>query len=136
MSENKVPAYPWYPRDFAADEPVQLMSLEEEGAYRRLLDHQWLHGSIPDDISSLAKICKNIPVRRMKKIWSSIEGCFSPTDEPARLQNRKLERIRLDRSRFIQQQRESGSRGGHKRWDNERKQRGPKVAGPPAFTTA
>jgi uncharacterized protein YdaU (DUF1376 family) len=112
---------PWYPRDFAADEPVQLMSLAEEGAYRRLLDHQWLHGSIPGDIPSLARICKNIPVREMRKIWGGIEPLFSRMPgQPPRLQNGKLERVRRQRQEFIDHQREAGSRGGKARWEKER----------------
>ena len=87
-------------RDFAADEPVILMSLEEEGAYRRLLDHQWSHGSIPDDMKQLAAICKGASVARMKSIWAAVSPCFMPADEPGRLVNQRLERVRQEAERF------------------------------------
>jgi uncharacterized protein YdaU (DUF1376 family) len=117
VTDNKAPAYPWYPRDFAADEPVQLMSLSEEGAYRRLLDHQWLHGSVPGDIPSLARICKNVPVKEMRKMWPALEGCFTRMEgQPPRLQNRRLERVRQERKAYLDKQVESGKRGAAARW--------------------
>lgn len=114
---NKAPAYPWYPRDFAADEPVQLMTLTEEGAYRRLLDHQWLHGSIPGEMSQLARICKNIPVREMTKLWRALDHCFSRMEgQPPRFQNRRLERVRQERREYRDKQSASGKLGAEAAW--------------------
>lgn len=122
---NKAPSLPWYPRDFTADEPVQLMSLAEEGAYRRLLDHQWLHGSIPGELGQLAAICKNVAVREMRKMWPKIEPCFEKMPGlPPRLRNRKLERVRAEREAFMSQAREAGSLGGKRRWEKERAKQG------------
>ena len=115
--DNKDPSYPWYPRDHAADEVVQLMSLGQECAYRRLLDHQWLHGSIPSDLGQLARVCKNISLREMRKIWPGIAQCFvSVPDEPGRLQNRRLERIRNERKEHRAKQVEGGKKGAQTRW--------------------
>lgn len=118
--DNKDPSYPWYPRDFANDEPVQLMSLEAEGAYHRLLDHQWLNGSIPADIGQLAAICKRISTRTMRKLWPSIAPLFVPftpeAGHPDRLYNRKLERIRAERSEYRAKLSEAGKRGADTRW--------------------
>jgi uncharacterized protein YdaU (DUF1376 family) len=120
MSKTKAPAYQWYPRDFAADEPVILMSLEEEGAYRRLLDHQWSHGSVPADISQIAIICKNAPVARMRRMWGAIARCFEPLDgDPERLVNRRLERVRQEAERFRDTRSESGRLGAEKRWGKQ-----------------
>lgn len=116
MSKVKAPAYQWYPRDFAADEPVILMTLEEEGAYRRLLDHQWLHGSIPDDIKALATICKGVSVARMKSIWAAVGPCFMPADQPGRLVNQRLERARVDLDEFREDRRINGKLGADRRW--------------------
>lgn len=145
MTENKPPAYTWYPRDFAADEPVQLMSLAEEGAYRRLLDHQWLHGSIPGDVESLARICKNTPVKEMRKIWAKIEPCFIRMEgQPPRYQNRRLERVRNERKSFINKQSENGKKGAEARWKGKHGDGGanggampsPVATESPAFATA
>jgi uncharacterized protein YdaU (DUF1376 family) len=117
VTDNKDPSYPWYPRDFAADEPVQLMTLAAEGAYRRLLDHQWLHGSVPGELTQMARICKNITVREMQKIWPSIEGCFTRMEgQPPRLQNRRMERVRTERQEFREKQSANGKRGAEARW--------------------
>jgi uncharacterized protein YdaU (DUF1376 family) len=114
--ENKPPSYPWYPRDFAMDEPVQMMTLEEEGAYRRLLDHQWLHGSIPADVAQLARICKNVPPAKMRKLWGAIAPLFVADADGLRYRNRKLERVRQEREEYRQRQSEAGRRGARQRW--------------------
>jgi uncharacterized protein YdaU (DUF1376 family) len=116
VTENKTPSYPWYPRDFAGDEPVQLMTLEEEGAYRRLLDHQSLHGTIPSDPVQLAKICKNLSVPRMRKLWGAITPCFVPADEEGRLYNRKLQRVLEERRAYLEKKSQAGKAGAEAAW--------------------
>lgn len=113
----KRPAYQWYPRDFPEDEHVKLMSLAEEGAYRRLLDHQWLHESIPADPGQLARVCKNTPLRTFQKMWPAIAPCFVATDDdPTRLINRRLERVRQEADEYHAHQSASGKRGAAARW--------------------
>ena len=53
---NKSPAFQWYPKDILASARVQMMTLAEEGAYRRLLDFCWLNGSIPNDAGKVARL--------------------------------------------------------------------------------
>jgi uncharacterized protein YdaU (DUF1376 family) len=116
------PSYPWYPRDFMADEPVMLMTLEQEGAYRRLLDHQWLHGSIPVDLKQLAVICKGVTASKMKALWAGIAECFVVVpDDDARLVNERLERVREEYVKFRTGKSEAGSKGNEVRWKNHRK---------------
>ena len=118
--ETKAPAYQWYARDFEADEAVKLMTLEEEGAYRRLLDHQWLHGSIPADLKAIAAICKNMPARRMKAMWAAISPCFHPVaGDATRLQNRRMERDRIKAQEFRDEQSKKGKHGATERWKRE-----------------
>lgn len=112
------PYYAWYPRDFALNERVAAMTLEEEGAYRRLLDHQWLHGSIPADLGAIAAICKNISASRMKKLWVRLEPCFSVMAwDPTRLTNRRLELERAITEEKLARQVERGKRGAAIRWN-------------------
>lgn len=54
--DNKSPAYQWYPKDILASARVQMMSLAEEGAYRRLLDYCWINGSVPNDSAKAARL--------------------------------------------------------------------------------
>ncbi len=55
MSETeKSPAFQWYPKDDLSSMRVTMMTLEEEGAYRRAMNYCWLHGFIPADTRKLA----------------------------------------------------------------------------------
>jgi len=45
----KSPSFQFYPRDWLGSQRVQMMTLEEEGVYIRLLCFCWTHGSIPAD---------------------------------------------------------------------------------------
>jgi uncharacterized protein YdaU (DUF1376 family) len=118
VSAEKKPWYPWYPRNFLADEQVLVMTLEQEGVYRRLLDHQWLHGSIPSELPALAAICKGIPVASMRKLWEAVKGCF-PVEVDGRLQNGKLGRVRTEADRLAEMHRQRGVQGAKKRWSKD-----------------
>ena len=77
MSDKvKAPAYLWYPKDYLADANTVLMTLEEEGAYRRLLDYCWLEGSIPGDMRAMGRLCKGLNADEMSEVWKAIEPCF------------------------------------------------------------
>jgi uncharacterized protein YdaU (DUF1376 family) len=107
MSGNgKAPAYLWYPKDYLADANTVLMTLEQEGAYRRLLDYCWLEGSIPNDMEELGRLCKGLNPDKMRKVWKAIEPCF-------RKRGGKWVHPRLDVERKKQKaNREAKSRAG------------------------
>jgi uncharacterized protein YdaU (DUF1376 family) len=52
----KSPAFQFYVTDYLGSQRVQMLSLEEEGAYIRLLAFCWQHGSIPSDPKQTAKL--------------------------------------------------------------------------------
>lgn len=54
--EVKSPAFQFYPSEWLSSQRVSLMTLEEEGAYIRLLCYCWQHGSIPVDTEKCAKL--------------------------------------------------------------------------------
>ena len=56
MSKKKAPAFQFYPGDWLGSQRVTLMSLEEEGAYIRLLSYCWQHGSIPREPEKIARL--------------------------------------------------------------------------------
>lgn len=104
---------PFYVKEFLADEAVQLMGLDEVGAYTLLLLHQWTHGSIPTDLASLGKICKNTKAGPMRRIWKAMADKFPPSSaDPNRRQNLKLERVREEQEAFLENRRVSGKAGG------------------------
>lgn len=53
---NKSPAFQFYPSDWLGSQRVSLMTLEEEGAYIRLLAYCWRHGSLPADPEAVARL--------------------------------------------------------------------------------
>lgn len=52
----KRPAFQFYPADYLGSQRVALMTLEEEGAYVRLLCYCWQHGSIPANPEQIARL--------------------------------------------------------------------------------
>lgn len=91
--------------------------MEQEGAFGRLLRHQWREGSIPADVASLAVICR-VPAAKMARVWAGrLASCFEPiTGQPERLVNGKVELVRLGQQAFHERQSEAGQRGNRKRW--------------------
>ena len=113
---RKAPSYPWYVRDYAEDEAVKLMTYEQEGVYRRLLDHQWFHGGLPGDVRQVASLVPKVTFQRfLKVIWPSMVGKFSRAPD-GRLVNPKLERVRVDVAEFKRKKSEAGKRGASVRW--------------------
>jgi uncharacterized protein YdaU (DUF1376 family) len=61
---SKSPAFQFYPDDYLGDDAVELMTLEQQGAYMRLLCHAWKQdepGVIPDDdrwLAGVTRLCK------------------------------------------------------------------------------
>ena len=113
----KAPAFQWYPKDYLTDENVVLMTLEEEGAYRRLMDYCWLQGSLPNDMKALAAMCKNVTPERMAELFFAIGRCFT-------LANGRLYHPRLEREKQAQLERreakqKAGKKGAKARWGNK-----------------
>lgn len=52
----KSPAYQRYSKDYLSSIRVQMMSLEEEGAYNRLIEYCWLNGWIPSDAQKVVRL--------------------------------------------------------------------------------
>jgi uncharacterized protein YdaU (DUF1376 family) len=98
MASEKAPAYQWYPSDFESDEAVKLMTYEQEGIYRRLLDHQSLHGSIPADVRQIAMLCPKVSQKRFLALWAGMSGKFSMSG--GRLLNLKLEKVKANTAKF------------------------------------
>lgn len=114
MASEKAPAYQWYPKDYELDEAVKLMTYEEEGIYRRLLDHQALHGSIPADPRQIAMLVPKVSLKRFLTLWPHIAGKFSGSN--GRLVNGKLERVKAETAAYKKKQAENGAKGAAIRW--------------------
>lgn len=103
----KSPAFQFYAAEYLADEDVQLMSLEEEGCYIRLLAYCWREGSIPSDLDKLSRLCKGASTTAVRVVT----GCFKQdATDSTRLLHKRLE-VEREKQR---QWREKSSRGGLK----------------------
>jgi uncharacterized protein YdaU (DUF1376 family) len=72
----KRPWFPLYVADWMLD--TEHMTLEEQGAYFRLLCHQWIHGSIPLSEQGLKRILR-VDVRSVRRLWETLRAYFAPT---------------------------------------------------------
>lgn len=116
MAKDKAPAYQWYPKDARTDERFVLMSYEQQGIFRALLDHQWLEGSIPADVEALARLLK-MSRAAFVRLWPAIEPCFSGVSgQHDRMINGRLERQRRDQEAFAESAASRGAKGAAKRW--------------------
>lgn len=108
------PAFQFYPKDFLGDGDQAGMSLQETGAYARLMCYEWnAHGAgIPDDCTRAANMV-HAPIGAMRKMWPAIRSCFiaHPT-EPGRLVHPRLEKERQKQDAFRRRQSDKGKRGG------------------------
>lgn len=113
--KDRLGGYTWWPTDYQADEHVRMMTYEQEGIYRALLDHAWLHGSIPADMTTLVKLLgKGLSARRFAVLWPGIAPCWQPGAD-GRLVNGRLERERADLMAFRAERSESGRKGAASR---------------------
>lgn len=86
--------YKWLWRDWRSNRRVQKMHYIARGFYRELLDEQFIEGSIPDDIDSLADIC-GCPRAVMQEYWPEIAPHFERGDDGS-LRHPKMESVRTE----------------------------------------
>lgn len=100
---NKSPAFQWYPKDILASARVQMMSLSEECAYRRLLDFCWINGSVPADAARAARLVgKGCTVEVVKIALEMFET--DPNDETKLIHDRlEVERIKQESNSKVRQ---------------------------------
>ena len=109
MNENKktrkAPAFQFYADDFLAG--TLEMSQEEVGQFIRLLCHQWNRGSIPVETEKQQRLtggCVSVDVLAKFRLC-----------EDGLLRNQRLEAVRSERDRFLQQQSEKGRKSAESR---------------------
>jgi uncharacterized protein YdaU (DUF1376 family) len=108
---HKTPAYQFYAKEWLVD--TARLPLDVQGAYLRLLCHQWEEGSIPGDDGELARML-SLSAARFRKVWSKLEGFFPATTDGRA--NPKLEEVRASqidlRGRLVAY----GLKGAEARW--------------------
>jgi len=68
--------WPVSPADYLSDENVVAMTIEQEGMYWRLMMHCWVEGAIPKNAEGISKICKNMPIKKVRSNWKKIKVCW------------------------------------------------------------
>jgi len=106
------PAFQLYPKDFLAS--TAHMTLEEVGAYFRLLCYAWENGSIPRERSRQAAMISTTP-DHMEELWGEVGKKFKPM-EGRGLINVRLEKTRIEQLAFREERSRSGSKGAASRW--------------------
>lgn len=102
---RKAPAFQFYADDFLAG--TLEMSQEEVGQFIRLLCHQWNRGSIPVETEKQQRLtggCVSVDVLAKFRLC-----------EDGQLRNDRLESVRSERDRFLQQQSEKGRKSAESR---------------------
>lgn len=118
MAKESSPAFQFYPREFEGDVNVQAMTLEERGAYGKLINICWFELRIPKDIDRLARIL-NITRRRMEKIWPALEPCFKQDRRKGwedYLIHPRLEKERRKQRKYRKGQSKRGKAGADSRY--------------------
>lgn len=111
---EKSPAYQFYPKDILTDGKYLMMSWEQRGIYRHLIDLQWLGGSLPENPVDIAKMIAYPEKEFLVSIWQNLEEAF-PLNNGKRM-NPKLELIRKKLNSFKKNQSKSGKEGALRRW--------------------
>jgi uncharacterized protein YdaU (DUF1376 family) len=108
----KVPAFQFYAADYLADEHVQLMSLEEEGAYIRALAYCWREGSIPADPEALSRLLKGGSTTLVRVVQARFK---QHPEFPDRMVHPRLEEERQKQKNWRVKSAEGGKQSAAKR---------------------
>ncbi len=109
---TRAPAFQFYPKEFLSSSKVMAMSALERGAYITLLCVQWLDGSLPNDLSALARLT-GISKQQFLKIWPiNLGRCF--VLKHGRYLNLRLESERTKQAEFRQKQHDAAASRWHK----------------------
>lgn len=115
---GKAPAFQLYAQDFDMD--TASWSSSEVGIYMRLLMYEWVNGALPNDMKSLARICR-MDGGNFSKCWCpNVKGKFT-INAKGELTNRRLEEEREKQLNYRESQTKKGKIGNAKRWGNDRR---------------
>lgn len=113
LAAEPSPAFQFYPKDFLTDGQVASMTLDELGAYMKLLCLCWLDQSLPDEPRRLAVMVGTSP-DHFAALWPQLRPCFV-VREDGRLTQPRLDRERLKQAEFRAEQALKGAKGGAER---------------------
>jgi len=114
---NRSPAFQFYPQDWLASAKVAEMTLEEEGAYIRLICYCWMTGSIPADPARCAKMvgkgCTVEVATAVQLAFNQISTTLQPNVNQTSTSDQRMTHERLEKEREKQDRhREKSAFGG------------------------
>ena len=113
---RKDPAFLFYATTWLQSAEVNSMSLEQQGAYVRLLCFAWLHGSIPADREEIRGLIgmASASDEAFERVWSSrlCQRWVAMPGTPGRLINERQEHERRERMAKAEDMRRRGQAGG------------------------
>jgi uncharacterized protein YdaU (DUF1376 family) len=110
---EKSPAFQFYPQDYLADPNVAEMTLEEQGAYIRLICYAWIAGSIPADPERCARLVGN---GCSISVATNVQRAFNePSTDPQRLLHKRVEKERQKQAIRREQASSAGKKSAAKR---------------------
>ena len=109
----KRPAFQFYPADYLGSQRVALMTLEEEGAYLRLLCYCWQHGSIPSNPEQIARL---IGKGATTTLATTVATMFQPHPEnSSMLVHERLQQEILKQNEWARKSAEGGKKSAEMR---------------------
>lgn len=117
---SEFPWFPCYPGDWLSSQTVQLLTLEQEGAFFRLLCYEWQADAcaLPSNPRAMLKLCKGISEEELKPVLAAFHQ--HPT-KPGHLYNPRLYKEWLacrERQSMLQ---ERAHKGAEARWSEKPK---------------
>lgn len=107
--EGRPPAWPKYARDWLTSEAVLAMPRAARSLYDDLLSYQWLNGSLPSDIPTLARMTGET-VESFTELWKHVEPQFDK-GEDGRLRNHRQQHEWEESAAIREARSEAGKRG-------------------------
>lgn len=103
----KSSGFSFSPSEYLANQQIQMMSLEEEGIYIRLLSYCWQNGSVPKDPDQAARL---VGKGASTTVVASVLRLFHPTQNPQELTHFDLQQ----QKERLTQWKEKSAAGGRK----------------------
>jgi uncharacterized protein YdaU (DUF1376 family) len=103
-----------YAQDFDMD--TKSWTAIEVGVYIRLLNYEWVNGSLPNTMAQLARIAQIDP-RNMQKMWSAVIAKKFTTDAANMYVNKRMEEEREKQLNYRISQQEKGVKRAAKMWE-------------------
>ena len=113
----KSPAFPFYAKDWLADDKRTEMSAAQRGIYVDLLAYQWNNGSVPADPAEMARITGESPAMMRKLFVGCLASAF-PINGTGRRKNPKLEQWRTEQDKYRERKSKAGQAGASARWSD------------------